>query len=120
MTRRLWLLILILAAGVAPAFSLAQKEKEDLSVRSVEGTVTDEHDRPLEGAVVQLKNVKTLQIRSFITQADGKYQFQGLSVNVDFELRASHGGNASAPKILSTFDSRRRPVVNLKVESKKK
>lgn len=118
MTRRM--LFLVLCSGLLTGLVWAQKDKkEDPSVRSVEGTVTDEFDSPLEGAVVQLKNLKTLQVRSFITQKDGKYHFQGLSTNVDFEVRAQYQGKTSGAKILSTFDSRRRAVVNLKVELKK-
>ena len=40
--------------------------------------VTDAANQPVAGAVVQLKNTKTLQIRSFITQDDGNYHFAGL------------------------------------------
>jgi len=119
MTARLLSVLLLCAALAAPVAAQKDKQKEDPTVRSVEGTVTDELDNPLSGAVVQLKNVKTLQIRSFITQSDGKYYFQGLNTNVDYELRASHNGRNSAPKTLSSFDSRKRAIINLKVQSKK-
>ncbi len=102
-----------------PVVALAQKVKEDPTVRSVEGTVTDESGKILEGAVVQMKNTKTLQVRSFITQEDGKYQFQGLSFGANYEFTARHSGKVSAPKTLSTFDSRKRPVINLTVVAKK-
>src|SRR6266511_1756132 len=116
--RRAFLVIGLMCLAL-PVASLAQKVKEDPTVRSVEGTVTDETGNILEGAVVQMKNTKNLQVRSFITQADGKYQFQGLSFGADYEFKARHDGKVSAPKTLSTFDSRKRPVINLTVEAKK-
>src|SRR5262245_61910417 len=56
----------------------SQKDKkgDDPNVRSVTGTIRMADDALVEGAVVQLKNTKTMQIRSFITKADGVYSFQ--------------------------------------------
>ena len=64
--------------------------------------VTDENHKPVAGAVVQLKNTKTLQIRSFITKEDGSYYFNGLSGDVDYELRADYQGSASPTRTLSS------------------
>ena len=103
-----------------PVSSPAQRGLNDeTAVRSVEGTVANGAGSPLEGAVVQLKNLKGLQIRSFVTQTDGKYQFQGLSFNVDYELKATHDGKSSGAKTLSTFDSRKKATITLVVDSKK-
>ena len=52
-------------------------------------------DNAVVGAVVQLKDTKTLQIRSFITQDKGEYHFAGLSTNIDYELKADHDGASS-------------------------
>jgi protocatechuate 3,4-dioxygenase beta subunit len=84
----------------------------------VQGTVTDEAGAPVENAIVHLKNTKTLQIRSYITKADGSYVFHGLSPNVDYELKAEHQGATSDVKTLSVFDSRRKAVINLKLNKK--
>ena len=64
---------------------------------------------PAPGAVVQLKNTKTLQIRSFIAKEHGAYYFHGLSPDVDYELKAEFQGRPAATKTLSSFDSRKRP-----------
>lgn len=95
------------------------KEKDDPNVRAVTGTVRSADDKLVEGAVVQLKNAKTMQIRSFITKADGVYQFQGLSTNVDYELHAESKGMESAERTLSTFDDRKRAIMHLRLEKKK-
>jgi len=94
-----------------------KKEKED-NMRSVQGVVRDSADAPVEGAVVQLKDTKTLRVKSFITRADGAYVFQGLSTNVDYEIKATHKGASSDTKTLSVFDSRKEAVVNLKLDKK--
>jgi len=108
------LCVFLLAAGAAWA-----KKDENANVRTVQGVVSDTHGAAVNGAVVQLKNTKTLQIRSFITQVNGSYSFHGLSTDVDYELQAEYNGAHSAARTLSSFDTRRQPVVNLKLEAKK-
>src|SRR5690348_4490268 len=82
-----------------------KKKGEDMN-RSVAGVVTNAEEGSVQGAVVQLKNTETLQIRSFITKPDGSYQFFELSPDVDYELKADFQGATSSTKTLSSFDSR--------------
>ena len=115
------LAIVVLIAVMAPplrAQGRGKEKQQDLAVRSVEGTVSDADGRLVEGAVVHLKNTKTLQIRSFITRGEGTYSFHGLSTNVDYELRAEHQGAASDTRMLSVFDPRRKAVIHLKLNRK--
>jgi len=77
-------------------------------------------ESPVGGAVVKLKNLRNLQVRSFITQPDGKYAFQNLSSSVDFELKAEYKNMASPAKGLTIYDTRLDPVINLKLEPVKK
>jgi hypothetical protein len=95
-----------------------KKKKDDGTVRSVQGVVADDSGQPAVGAVVHLKNTKTLQIRSFITKDDGSYAFHGLSTNVDYELKADRQNLESDVKTLSVFDSRSKAVINLKLGKK--
>ena len=106
---------LLLAAGTA----WADKKDENPNIRTVQGVVNDAQGEAVNGAVVQLKNTKTLQIRSFITRDKGAYYFHGLSKDVDYELRAEFNGDSSPSRTLSSFDTRKQPVVNLKLETKK-
>jgi hypothetical protein len=108
----------IFALLLVPAASLAKKD-ENANIRSVQGVVSDKQGQAVNGAVVQLKNTKTLQIRSFITRDAGAYYFHGLSTDVDYELRADFNGDSSSTKTLSSFDSRKEAVVHLKLEPKK-
>jgi hypothetical protein len=108
---------LVLAIAV-PAMAADKKDKQETTTRTVQGVVTDASDTPIEGAVVQLKDTKSLQIRSYITKGDGQYQFHGLSPDIDYELKADHRGASSNSRTLSSFDSRKQAVMNLKVEKK--
>ncbi len=111
--------VLLVACFATVVFALQNPKSEEDKLRIVQGQVTDGQDRALAGAVVQLKNTKTLQVRSFITQEDGNFQFHGLDPNVDYTLKAEHKGASSPVRTLSSFDSRKKPVMNLKVEGKK-
>jgi hypothetical protein len=116
--RRTWL-ALIIALLLPACFAWAQGKKgEEQNTRSVQGFVTTTEDAPVDGAVVQLKNTKTTQIRSFITKDHGSYYFHGLSTDVDYELSAQYQGSSSPSKTLSSFDSRKKAVVNLKLKKK--
>jgi hypothetical protein len=109
----------LLALTFTVAAALAQNSKrEDTNTRSVQGVVLDSADNPVDGAVVQLKDTKTLQVRSFITQEKGQYHFAGLSTNVDYELKADDARNhsSSGSKTLSVFDSRKQATINLKLK----
>lgn len=110
----------ILLAAPAGAAQQAKKKKGQPTTRSVEGTVTGQDGQPVVGAVVQLKNLKTLGIRSFITQKDGTYHFNELSTDIDYEVRADYNGASSSTRMLSSFDTREDAILDLKLNSKKK
>jgi hypothetical protein len=110
-----------LALLVMASPTLAQKKNKgdnQGNTRTVEGQVTSPDDTPVSGAVVQLKNTKTLQIRSFITMENGSYYFNGLSPDIDYELRADSQGMSSPTHTLSSFDSRKTATINLKLKKK--
>ncbi len=112
----LGLVLTLLSLSALAADPQKKKNGADTTVRSVQGVVDDPNGAPVSGAVVHLKNTKTLQIRSFITKDDGSYAFHGLSTNVDYELKAEHQNVSSDVKTLSVFDSRSNAVINLKLK----
>jgi len=120
MARMKTAIVFALAAVLASAVWSAppQKKGSDQS-RSVQGVVRGLDGKLVGGAVVQLKNEKTLQIRSFISREDGTYYFHGLSPDVDYELTARTTEEASSAKTLSSFDSRKDAVINLELKPKK-
>lgn len=85
------------------------------NLRAVEGVVSDAGGSPVNGAIVQLKDTKTLQIRSFITRENGAYLFQGLKKSVEYELKAKYKDRESPAKLLTIFDDRQRATIDLKL-----
>jgi outer membrane protein W len=102
---RLIILIAALAVSVVA--------QQDAATRSVEGRVLDQSGQVVVGAVVQIKDMKTLQIRSFITQEVGVYHFAGLSPNADYEVTASKEGIISRVKTLRSYSSKKKVVMDL-------
>lgn len=114
-----WLICIALlsCAGAFSARAQTQNRRSfDTGTRTVTGVVTDRNGKPVSGAVVLLKNNKTLQVRSYRTKDDGVYKFFGLSLNDDFELRAQFKGVSSGSKTLSQFDSRKETKIDLKLK----
>jgi hypothetical protein len=118
--------ILALIAGfaalpAAPALqgqSRAEKRAE-AKLRSASGVITGADDMPAAGAVVQLKDMHTMQVRSFITQADGTYHFYELKTDTDYQISARSGESSAPPKTVSVFDTRKEAILNFKLEAKK-
>ena len=90
------------------------------TTRAIQGKVLSKEGAPVPGAIVLLKNMKTLQVRSYIAESDGRYHFFGLSTDVSFEVRAQDNGLTSKIKTVSVFDSHRFITVNLKLIKKMK
>ena len=108
---------LLTGSAVAPALVPVAAAQENQS-RSVTGTVTGANDQPVKEAVVYLKNMKTLAIKSYISEPNGAFRFLQLSPNVDYQVWADDqaSGAKSSVKTISSFDSRRSYIVNLKIE----
>jgi len=85
-------------------------------IRAVRGTVTDKDGHVLAGAVVQLRNSATLQIRSYITQSDGEYHFELLSTDVTYKVQATYKGTHSRSKAVSRFSSRTLVTIDLVID----
>ena len=89
------------------------------TAKMLTGTVTDKADQPITGAVVYLKNSKTLAVKSYFTQQDGTYRFPQLALNTDFEVWAEKDGKKSGSKSISQFDDRYNPTINLRIDLNK-
>ncbi len=111
-----WVLMLVLLAVTPASLVIAQKKGEDANSRSVQGVILSAAGGPVAGAVVQLKNTKSLQIRSFITKEQGEFFFNSLSTDVDYEIHAMYNGASSPTKTLSSFDGRKQATINLKLD----
>ena len=115
MKLRIALLLLLTFAAAGPlrfSQNLAQ------SMRVVQGLVLNGDSQPQENAVVYLQDQKSLQVRTYITQADGRYRFGQLSSDVDYQLWAEYKGHKSKTRAISSFDSKKELNFDLKIESK--
>jgi len=122
MGARGWLALLAVLAcfGALSDSALAQqKKKGSQPTRNVLGVVHAPDGSPQGGAVVQLENKRTMQVRSFISQADGSYYFRDLNADVDYGLRAEYHGAASDKHTVSTFDSRQDVTIDLQLKAAK-
>lgn len=81
-------------------------------LRDVNGIVSDQHQVPLKGAVVQVRNLDTEEVISYITGVDGRYSFKRLEGNTDYSIWAKVHGRRSKAKDLSIFDSSKPKTIN--------
>lgn len=107
---------LLLPMGMLGAAARAQKEAP---VRTVHGQVVDKDGNPLQNAVVQLRNLKTQVIRSYISDEQGEYRFAGLDPNLDYEIHAETTDMTSAVHKISSFDTRKEIDLTIHVDKKK-
>jgi hypothetical protein len=116
-----WALALVTVAllCVGPAGAQEKPKKGQPQTRTLTGVVTSPDGKPVARASVLLENTKTKQIVSFYSQQDGTYFFHELSPDVDYKVTARLENDSSATHTLSSFDSRREAVINLKLEMKK-
>lgn len=107
------LLLLLLACSANLAQSLAQ------SARVVQGMVQSTNDQAQPNAVVYLQDQKNLEVKTYITEADGHYRFGQLNSDVDYQLWAEYKGHKSKTRSISSFDSRKQFNFDLKIATSK-
>ena len=107
-----------LALGLAPtAARLApMAQAQNMGQRTVSGSVVDDTSTPVAGATVFLRNPKTKSIRSYTSNADGRFRFAQVDMSEDFDLWAEKGGKKSAVKTVSSWDNRKQYEVELKLK----
>ena len=112
---RVFIVLLLMCAAAGPlsfSQSLAQ------SMRVVQGLVLNADGQPQQNAVVYLQDQKSMQVRTYITEVDGRYRFGQLSSDVDYQLWAEYKGHKSKTRSISSFDSKKELNFDLKIESK--
>jgi len=87
--------------------------------KMAQGKVEDNSGRPLSDAIVYLKDTRTLDVKSYITQADGIYRFGQISSNDDYKLWAELSGKKSGVKTISSFDDKKNLLINLHIHTEK-
>lgn len=87
--------------------------------RVVQGKVTDKSDAAIKGAVVYLKDGRSLAVKSYITDDQGGYRFGQLAQGTDYEVWAESNGKKSAVKSISSFDTKNQFLFILKIDTGK-
>ncbi len=96
--------LLLTVASPSPAYGRqrATVPKE----RIIDGKVINKAEVPLPGAVVYLKDTKSLNVKTFICDEAGHFHFGQLSQNTDYEISAVSNGVKSNTKSISSFDDK--------------
>jgi hypothetical protein len=94
--------------AAAPAWgsgALAETTKVP-KLRTIEGMVCSKEGAPVQGAVVYLQDSKSLAVKSYLSDVQGRFHFRQLSMNLDFNLWAELNGKRSKTKTISQFNSK--------------
>src|SRR5580700_2129061 len=111
------LMLLLLTCAAAGPLSFSQTLAQ--SMRVVQGRALNADAQPQQNAVVYLQDQKTLEVRTYITEADGHYRFGQLSSDVDYQLWAEYKGRKSKTRSISSFDSKKQFNFDLKIDTPK-
>jgi hypothetical protein len=113
---------LALFAGLIPSNWVGQPSQpllahaQNIGQRVVIGTVVDATSEPIPGATVFLKDLKTKLIRSFTSDAKGKFRFTQVDMAEDHEIWAEKDGRKSPVKTVSEWDARKEFETELKLK----
>lgn len=109
---------LVFASAAAPSRfngSAAAQQRGPVQ-RIVEGKVLSHTESPVKGAVVYLKEGRS--VKSYISNDQGTYRFGQLAQNTDYEIWAEQDGKKSDVKTISSFDSKNHFYIDLKINDK--
>ena len=95
-----------------PAAASAQADQ-----RVVQGKVELSSGDMAKGAIVYIKNGKTLEVRTYISTADGSYRFGQLNPDADYTVWAEYQGKKSKERTISSFDTKKVFNIPLKIDA---
>jgi len=112
----------VLATGACPVphsgglIGAPMAEAQNIGQRSVTGTVFNNQSTPVPGALVFLQNQKNKTIRSYTSNSKGQFNFAQIDMAQDFNLWAEKNGKKSPVKVVSSWDSRKNWIGDLKLK----
>ena len=84
--------------------------------KTLTGQVVDKEGKGLAQAVVHLKNQRTLEVQTRISDTEGKYRFNGLNHETDFAVHAEFRGGTSPTRSVSAFDEKKDVYLVLEID----
>jgi Carboxypeptidase regulatory-like domain len=93
-----------------PSTAMAQTAE-----RVVQGKVELASGGMAKGAIVYIKNGKTLEVRTYISTADGSYRFGQLNPDANYTVWAEYQGKKSKERTISSFDTKKVFNIPLKI-----
>ena len=85
-------------------------------VKNIHGAVVDQAGKPIVGARVLVLNTKDSTTRTLTTDVAGNYAIQGLTADVNYEVRADFRGVVSERVAISAMLDRDDNLVNFKLD----
>ena len=112
------LLLLISVQLSAQFFPAPPKRRPDPGPlpKNIHGVVQDLRGKPVNGAHVFIKDLKTSVIRTQTTDASGNYQIFALKPTEDYEVYAEFKGTKSESRTVSGFVNRQDNVLNFQLD----
>jgi hypothetical protein len=87
--------------------------------KTLTGQVVDKGGKGLAQAVVHLKNQRTIEVQTRISDNEGKYRFNGLNSETDFAVHAEFRGASSPTRTVSAFDEKKDVYLVLEIDTSK-
>ena len=102
-------------AGSQVQFPAPKKGNDKNAPKNLTGQVVDEKGKGLAEAIVYLKNKRTLEVVTHISDERGDYRYSGLDPNTDYEVHAELQGASSSKRSVSSFDDRKEIYLVLEI-----
>jgi len=115
------LLLCLVGSGVSflapPKAWAAPPQLKTPAERTILGTVVNDAGAPYDGAVVYLQDTKSMVIRSYVANGGGKFHFNQISSDTDYDVWAEMNKHRSKKKTVSMFSSHVKFIFKLKIKS---
>jgi hypothetical protein len=104
-----------LLAAICMFVALPRTATAQTTERVVQGKVELASGSMAKGAIVYIKNAKTLEVRTYISTQDGSYRFGQLNPDANYTVWAEYQGKKSKERSISSFDTKKVFNIPLKI-----
>jgi len=117
-SRKTIILILLFLVSLPAEAQLFPRRRADTGpkAKNVHGIVQDLRGKPIAGARVFVRDMKTNVVRTLTADQDGLYKIYALPPAVDYEISAEFKGKTSEKRVLSSFLNREDNVLNFQLD----